>query len=183
MKKIKGYGILDEGDKMPKAHEFTEEQHNEVMKLLKATRDAKLHKKLEVLQLRMEEYKNSEIAVITKISASRVSALVCIYAHEGISYFEKEHRVGGNRRNISFQEEAAMLGEFEESAKAGKIMSVSEIKAVYDEKCGHESGSGTIYTVLKRHKWRKVMPRSQHPKKANDEAIDASKKLTHGSKK
>jgi hypothetical protein len=27
MKKIKGYGILDEGDKMPKAHEFTEEQH------------------------------------------------------------------------------------------------------------------------------------------------------------
>jgi len=168
---------------MAKGHQFTEEQHDEVMRLLKKTRGAKLHKKLEVLQLRMEGYKDSEIAAITKYSASRVSTLVCIYANEGIAYFEKEHRSGGNRRNISFQEESAMLAEFKESAKAGNIITVSDIKTAYNEKCGHESGSGTIYRILKRHEWRKVMPRSQHPKKASDEAIDASKKLTLESEK
>jgi transposase len=168
---------------MPKAHEYTEEQYKEVMSLLKETHDAKLHKKLQVLQLRMEGYKYPEIAAITKYSASRASVLICIYAHNGIAYFEKENRVGGNRRNISFEEETAMLAEFEEVAKAGKIMSVSDIKAIYDERCGHESGSGTIYTVLKRHHWRKIMPRSKHPNKASDEAIEASKKLTRESEK
>ena len=31
--------------------------------------------------------------------------------------------------------------------------------------------------LLERHNWRKVMPRSRHPKKASDEAIEASKKI------
>ncbi len=29
--------------------------------------------------------------------------------------------------------------------------------------------------MLKRHGWRKVMLRTKHPKKADDEAIEASK--------
>ncbi|MDE7249890.1 MAG: winged helix-turn-helix domain-containing protein, partial [Lachnospiraceae bacterium] len=33
-----------------------------------------------------------------------------------------------------------------------------------------------IYCVLKRHGWRKVMPRSRHPKKASEEVIETSKK-------
>ena len=71
-----------------------------------------------------------------------------------------------------------MLAEFEEFAQKGNIITAGDIKAIYDEKCGHKSGAGTIYKLLNRHKWRKVMPRSKHPKKASDEAIDASKKLT-----
>ncbi|MBR4040361.1 MAG: winged helix-turn-helix domain-containing protein [Clostridia bacterium] len=34
-----------------------------------------------------------------------------------------------------------------------------------------------IYYVLHRHGWRKIMPRSRHPKKASEEAIEASKNL------
>lgn len=151
--------------------------------MLQTIKDAKLHKKVEVLQLRMEGYKYSEIETITKYSASRASALVCIYVHDGISYFETEHRVGGNRQNISFEEESAMLAKFKEAARAGQIVTVSDNKAVFKEYSGHESGSGTIYTVLKQHGWRKVMPHSKHPKKASDEAIAASKKPALESKK
>lgn len=61
---------------MTKAHEFSEEQYNEVMKLIKATGNAKPRKKLDVLQLRMEGRENSEIAAITKYSASRMNALI-----------------------------------------------------------------------------------------------------------
>ena len=168
---------------MPKTHQFTEEQYEEVTKLLAKTKEAKLHKKLEVLQLRMEGYKNAEIGKITKYSKSRVSALVCIYVREGITYFEKENRRGGNRRNLSFEEEAAFLAKFKESAEKGRVITAGEIKAAYDKKCGHVSGSGTIYQVLGRHGWRKVMPRSRHPKKASEEAIEASKKLTLGCEK
>ena len=51
------------------------------------------------------------------------------------------------------------------------------MKAAYIEKVGHSIGGSQIYRMLKRHGWRKVMPRSKHPKKANEEAIEASKKL------
>jgi len=136
---------------MRKGHQFTEEQKNEVIELLKATQDVKLYRKLEVLRLRMEEYSNLKIAEITKYSASRVSALVCIYSNEGITYFEKEQRTDGNRRNLSYDEEATLLSEFKESARVGTVVSVSNIEAAYEKKCGHDIGSGQIYRVLKRH--------------------------------
>ena len=52
------------------------------------------------------------------------------------------------------------------------------LKEAYDKAVGHKSGSGQIYFVLHRHGWSKKMPRSKHPQKASDEAIEASKKLT-----
>ncbi|MGI6691142.1 MAG: winged helix-turn-helix domain-containing protein [Christensenellales bacterium] len=35
-------------------------------------------------------------------------------------------------------------------------------------------GHGTIYAVLERHGWRKVIPRPRHPKKASQEVVEAS---------
>ena len=163
---------------MAKTHQFTEEQYQEVIQEIKKVKNATLRKKLEVLQLRMEGYKNEEITKITKYSKSRVSALVCIYAKDGIAYFQQENRKSGNRRNMSYDEETAFLSEYKELAEQGRIIEVSEIKRAYEEKVGHRIGKDQIYRVLRRHGWRKVMPRSKHPNKASDEAIEASKKLT-----
>jgi transposase len=163
--------------KMPKTHQFSKEEYQEVMAQLNDTKSAVLRKKLEVLQLRMEGYKNAEIAKITKYSKSRVSALVCVYAKEGIVPFQQENRTGGHRRNMSYDEETTFLSTYKELAETGQIIEVSEIKKAYEEKVGHRSGKGQIYRVLARQGWRKVMPRSRHPKKASDEVIETSKKL------
>ena len=167
---------------MPKKHQFTEAQYTEVADLMKQFSDAKLYKKLQVLQLKMEGYKNTEIAAITKYSPIRVSSLVTVYVRQGLSYFMEENRKGGNRRNISFEEEATLFAGFEEAAKKGTIVTVNDIRAAYDRLIGHKSSLGTIYKILKRHKWRKIMPRSRHPKKASDEVIETSKKLTQNSR-
>ena len=53
----------------------------------------------------------------------------------------------------------------------------------FDEKLGKDTGRVYIYMLLERHGWRKIMPRSKHPQKASDEAIEASKKLTLESEK
>ena len=82
---------------------------------------------------------------------------------------------------MSYEEESALLEPFQKEAEAGQIVEVSEIKAAYQEAVGHSIGTAQIYYVLRRHKWRKVMPRSKHPKKADEEVIEASKKLTHES--
>ena len=79
---------------------------------------------------------------------------------------------------MSYEEEAALLKPFEEKAEAGQMIEISEIKATYQDAVGHYVGASQIYYVLHRHKWRKVTPRSQHPKKASKEVIETSKKLT-----
>ena len=52
------------------------------------------------------------------------------------------------------------------------VLDVREIEKVYQEKVDHRIGHGQIYRVLKRHGWRKIMPRSKHPKKANDDFVN-----------
>ena len=79
---------------------------------------------------------------------------------------------------MSYEEETALLEPFRKKAEAGQIVEVSEMNKAYQEAVGHSIGTGQIYHVLHRHGWRKVMPRSKHPKKASEEDIEASKKLT-----
>ena len=83
----------------------------------------------------------------------------------------------GNHRNMTFEQEEEFLKQFEERAKKVELLSTNEIKEAYIESVGHSIGHEQIYRVLKRHGYRKIMPRSRHPKKASDEEIEQSKKI------
>ena len=79
---------------------------------------------------------------------------------------------------MSEKEEAALLDRFQKEAEQGQVLDIRAIADAYEKAVGHPISSGQIYRVLRRHGWRKVMPRSKHPKKASDEVIATSKKLT-----
>ena len=162
---------------MPQTYEISQEQVREVEKARKANRDKQVEKRLYAVQLRGEGKKNEEIAKKLETSSDVVSRWVSLYAKGGLSTLLAKKR-GGNHRNISYAEEVEILAEFEERARAGQVVEVSEIEKAYQAKVGHPIGNGQIYRVLKRHEWRKIKPRSRHPKKATPEAIEASKKLT-----
>ena len=100
-----------------------------------------------------------------------------MYREGGVAAIVENH-YGGNHRNMSYEEEAALLEPFREKAEAGQMVEVSEMETAYRQAVGHSIGTAQIYYVLHRHNWRKVMPRSQHPKKASEEVIETSKKLT-----
>ena len=38
-------------------------------------------------------------------------------------------------------------------------------KAAYEKAIGHETSKSTIYNLLARHGWRKLMPRPFHPRR------------------
>ena len=99
------------------------------------------------------------------------------YIHGGLEAIVGNH-YPGNRRNMSFQEEEALLEPFKAQAEKGQMLDTAELEKRYEEAVGHRIGSFQIYCVLQRHDWRKVMPRSKHPKKASEEVIETSKKLT-----
>ena len=83
---------------------------------------------------------------------------------------------------MTTEEKSNLLEPFREKAQKGQIVEVSKIKEKYEQTVGHTIGGSQIYYVLHRNGWRKVMPRSEHPKKADNETIEASKKLTLVSK-
>lgn len=162
-------------------YSITEEQKQEIIEARRVNKHKRVEKRLNVLYLRAEGKNISEIAVITGYSRSYANKLIASYCREGLSVIVDNH-YSGNRRNMSVDEEAALLERFRVAAEAGHVVDVREIKAAYEEKVGHRIGGSQIYYVLNRHGWRKVMPRSRHPKKASDEVIEASKKLIPGSK-
>ena len=166
---------------MPKRHHISEEEVIEIKKIYKKNKDKNIDKRLEVLLLHAEGKKRSEISAKTGYSKQRITELVGEYRLKGLECFSKKH-YKGNYRNMSIEEEKELLEPFKARAEAGQIVEVSEILAAYEEKIGRPVGSNSqIYYVLKRHGWRKVMPRSKHPNKASDEVIEASKKLTQPS--
>ena len=161
------------------AYRISEEEYLEIRAREKKTRDKRISKRLKVLMLRYEGKSNPEIAAKLDISTDRLSHLISEYKRVGLDEYVRS-KYAGNHRNMSYEEEQAILDGFSAKAAAGQIITVKEIKAVFDEKLGRDTGRGYIYMLLERHGWRKLKPRSQHPKKASDEEIAASKKLKLG---
>lgn len=167
---------------MPKTYKIDRAALKEIAEARMANQNKQVEKRLHAVLLRGQGKKNAEIAEQLETSSKVVSRWVSLYVKEGLDSLLPKKREA-QRRNMSYAEEEGLLSTFEEQAKLGRVVEVSDIKAAYEKKVGHTIGSGQIYRVLKRHGWRKIKPRSRHPKKASDEAIEASKKLTHESKK
>ncbi len=157
-------------------YEFTEEQKRELAEARRKNKEKQTEKRLHALMLRAEGLTLEEVAHRTGYKRCSVSALIRKYFQNGLGAIVGNH-CGGNRRNMSIEEEAALLQEYREKAEQGHMLDVRELKAAYEQKVGHHISSGQINRVLKRHGWRKVMPRSKHPQKASEEDIESSKKL------
>ncbi len=154
------------------------EKELEIIKIARKTnKDKQVERRLKALELQASGKRAKEISAITGFHPAYISQLMAKYRDGGIEAITGNH-YGGNRRNMSVEEEAELLEPFRQRASQGQLIEISEIKAAYEKAVGHTIGGSQIYYVLRRHGWRKVMPRSRHPKKASDEVIEASKKLT-----
>ena len=163
-------------------YRYTEEDRAIITAVRKANKDKRAEKRLHALELRASGKSAEEVASATGFHAAYISQLTAKYQKGGIEAISGNH-YGGNRRNMTPEEERTLLEPFREKAQNGQMVEVSEIKASYEQAVGHTIGGSQIYYVLHRNGWRKVMPRSQHPKKADEEVIETSKKLTTESEK
>ena len=161
---------------MAKSYEISQSQLLEIEAARKKNRYKNVERRLCVLVMRAEGKSLEEISEKTGYHISTASKLIARYMRDGISAIAENH-YKGNRRNMSFEEEAAILAPFIERAERGERVDITEIAAAYQKAVPHKVSDTQIYYVLHRHGWRKIMPRSRHPKKASEEAIEASKKL------
>ena len=64
---------------------------------------------------------------------------------------------------LSWSEEKQLIESFKNKAVKGHIATAREIKDAYEEKVGHQVHKTTIYRLLDRHQWHKIVPRPSHP--------------------
>lgn len=162
---------------MSKPYKITEEQQKEIAEARKENKNKNVERRLKAIALRAEGKTLREIGEQCGYHPAYISNILSAYNKGGLEAIIENHYTG-NRRNMSYEEEEILLEQFRKRADAGEIVEVSEIKAAYEAALGRRIESRSlIYYILRRHGWRKVMPRSRHPKKASEEEIDSSKKL------
>ena len=162
-----------------KRTEFLEEERVEIQTELKKEQKPHVYRRLMALKLKAIDGKRSEeIAQLMGLKQTSVNRIIQRYKGKGMAVIVGARHKGGHRY-MTIEEEEEFLAGFRRRGEAGQVIEVSEIQKTYEEKVGHAVTRSAIYYLLKKHGWRKKMPRGQHPKKASEEEIEAYKK-NHG---
>lgn len=111
----------------------------------------------------------ADIAKHTGVSVSTVHNVISDYNRLGIAAVETPGKGGRRREYLTREEERDCLQPFFERAATGDIATAAQIKQAFEQKIGHNVHKTTIYRLLDRHQWRKVVPRPFHPKANKEE--------------
>ncbi len=123
----------------------------------------------------LQPRKAEDIATCVGVSTSHVKKIISRYNREGIQSIEIKKCGGRYHEYLTKEEEKEFLAPFFKCAEQGELTTTGEIRRAYEERIGHQVHETTIYRLLERHKWRKILPRSIHPK-ADVEVQEAFKK-------
>ena len=145
-----------------KGYSINAEEYQKIEEAEKRCKDKRTSKKLTVLLIRFSGVSIAETAQRMNCSERKVARLISEYKKQGLEEFMRSKYVGGNHRSLSEAEEKEILAPFEKMADEGHMVTAQEIKKVFDKRIGKDTGRGYIYMLLKRHGWRKVMPRAKH---------------------
>ena len=121
--------------------------------------------RIQMVLLRESGMTQPAIAEAMGVSLSTVNRAHMAFDQGGIKALKPKAIGGRQRENMTVVEEKALLARFAKAAGAGEMLNIHELKAAYEKAIGHETSNSTIYNVLARHGWRKLMPRPFHPKR------------------
>jgi transposase len=124
-----------------------------------------MRQRIQMVLLRESGMTQPAIAAAMGVSLSTVNRAHMAYDHEGLKALEQKPLGGRKRENMTVSEETALLNGFAKAAGAGEMLNIHDIKAAYEKAIGHETSDSTVYNLLARHGWRKLMPRPFHPKR------------------
>ena len=121
--------------------------------------------RISMVLLRERGMTQPAIAGAMGVSLSTVNRAHMAYDQGGIKALRPKPCGGRKRENMTIAEEKALLARFAKAAGAGEMLNIHDLKLAYERAIGHKTSSSTVYDLLGRHGWRKLMPRPFHPKR------------------
>jgi transposase len=152
-------------------------------KAARKTKDKVLYQRIQMVLLRGEGKTQHEIIKTVGTSRSTLNRVVLSYKQEGLIGLERKPVNARRRENLTLEEEKKLIAQFAHAAGAGELLTISAIQAAYEKAIGHTTSGSTIYALLARHGWRKLMPRPHHPQRNLEAQRYFKKKISKGSGK
>jgi transposase len=116
-----------------------------------------------------------QIAAVTGWHPGSVRNLQARVLRDGVAVLESPGRGGRHRAHLTLTEEEALLADFCFAAGQGGVVEAGPLRVAYEKQAAHPVAKSTLYRLLARHGWRKLVPRPYHPD-ASAEAQKAFKK-------
>jgi transposase len=108
--------------------------------------------------------KAEEIAQHTGVSVTTVRRVISSYNRDGLAAIETPGKGGRRHEYLTAEQEQKFVAPFFARGESGELATAGEIKRAFELQVGHEVQESTIYRLLHRHGWRKLVPRPRHPK-------------------
>ena len=142
----------------------------EIMERMKQTVGFwRVQKWLVILNATVDPRPAKLVALHTGLAEQTVHNLVASYNRHGPKIMEGPGKGGRRRAYRNLHEEQAFLEPFFKKALTGQIVTVAEIKLEWEKVLGRKVHKTTVYRLLERHEWRKVVPRPFHEQAKADE--------------
>ena len=143
----------------------TKKQIRQLKTALRWKIPAAQRERIQMVLLRESGMTQPAIAEAMGVSLSTVNRAHMAYDGGGIKALKPKPIGGRQRENMTLSAEKALLACFAKAAGAGELLNIHDLKAAYEQAIGHPTSNSTIYNLLARHGWRKLMPRPFHPKR------------------
>ena len=108
---------------MASRYKFSEKEIEEIEQASKENKDKRAECRLKALEMRAKGASSGEVSAATGFHAAYVTQLVAKYRDHGLNAISGNH-YGGNHRNMSVEEEAAILAPFKERAEKGEFITI-----------------------------------------------------------
>jgi transposase len=115
------------------------------------------------------------LAPLVDLSVHSVYKIVEGYNREGPSSVSCKPRGGRRRSLLTLEQEEALFVSLEQKALKGELKTAGDIRAIVEKTAGRVVSDDYLWDLLKRHGWKKKMPRPHHPKSNRQQQEDFKK--------
>jgi transposase len=122
----------------------------------------------------------AEIALEVGLARQTVHNLIAAYNRQGPVAVETPGHGQRQRAYLSLRQEQRLVERFVKRSTEGQVSTGCQFQPAVERAIGRPIHKTTVYRMLKRHQWRKVVPRPRHPQ-ANAEEQARFKKTSPGS--
>ncbi|MDS4734614.1 IS630 family transposase [Streptococcus pneumoniae] len=153
----------------------TKKEIQTIKTLLKDSRTAKYHKRLQIVLFRLMGKSYKEIIELLDCNQTTIWRNVKKYEEFGLDSLLQETRGGRNHAYMTVEQEKVFLARHLKATEAGEFVTIDALFQAYKKELGRSYTRDAFYQLLKRHGWRNITPRPEHPRKADAQTIVASK--------
>lgn len=144
---------------------MTEEVLERLLALQKQAQTITGWRRLEAVWLREKlGLSGEEVATALNYKRQTVHAIWHQWRQERESVFRRPRPGGRKHAYLTETEEGEFLAPFFRRAEAGGVLTVAAIQEAYEKRVHRTVSASTVYRLLHRHGWRKIVPRKRHPK-------------------